>query len=186
MIVILTDRELERFWNKVEESDSCWNWTASKYPDGYGAFNLRGKCNGAHRVSWWIHRGEIPEGLEVCHHCDNPKCVKPDHLYVATHAQNIRDIHIRGRANLVRGDKHWTKSQKERFTGENNHARQHPERMARGERNGNSKLCEEAIRTIRTLYALKHANSYQIGAAYGVHRSVVMDIVKRKTWRHVA
>ena len=70
-----------------EEEDSCWEWQKLRYPTGYGRF---GQLY-AHRVSWEIENGDIPEGLHILHTCDNPPCVNPKHLYVGTHQDNMRD-----------------------------------------------------------------------------------------------
>lgn len=92
----------ERFWEKVKKSDhGCWEWTACKV-FGYGKIGL-GSGNGsaqAHRVSWEIHFGPIPNGLHVCHRCDNPGCVRPDHLFLGTAADNMRDMTTKGRRAL--------------------------------------------------------------------------------------
>jgi hypothetical protein len=92
----------ERFWSKVDKTDGCWVWTASKNCEGYGRFNRFGKkrpnCEGAHRVSYIISSGaEIPDGMLVLHKCDNPPCVNPEHLYLGSNADNARDKKDRGR-----------------------------------------------------------------------------------------
>ena len=94
----------KRFFDKVElaPSNKCWNWKAS-LRNGYGAFKLNGEVVSAHRVSYEIHLGIIPEGLFVCHTCDNPKCVNPKHLFLGTHADNIRDAYNKGRIILPEG-----------------------------------------------------------------------------------
>jgi len=84
----------ERFWAKVEKSTGCWNWTAAKNPKGYGIFCIEKKTNSlelAHRVSYRLHYGAIPEDLRVLHHCDNPTCVRPDHLFLGTDGDNTAD-----------------------------------------------------------------------------------------------
>jgi hypothetical protein len=109
----------ERFWAKVAVRDNgCWEWTGSKRNKGYGAF-VYAKANEiiqgrAHRYSWEIHNGDIPEGLCVLHHCDNPSCVNPSHLWLGTKAQNNEDMRRKDRAvkggtysrNYVRGLAH--------------------------------------------------------------------------------
>lgn len=77
----------------------CWLWTgAVGGPMGYGSFTLRtGVSRSAHRVSWEVHRGEIPDGMFVCHKCDTPSCVNPDHLFLGSHADNMRDCQSKGR-----------------------------------------------------------------------------------------
>ena len=81
----------ERFWHYVRQEGSCWEWVGGKYPNGYGRLNVDGNMEYAHRVSYRIHKGEIPEGLEIRHQCHNRKCVNPDHLLVGTHTENMQD-----------------------------------------------------------------------------------------------
>ena len=187
-LVILTDRELERFWSKVDKTDdlSCWNWTASKYHFGHGALYFRGRSQPAHRISWWIHHGEIPDGCEVCHYCDNPPCVNPGHLYVATHSQNVKDMHIRGRGVYFSGDNHWMRKHPEWIaTGDRHPLRKRPELAARGELNGNSKLSNRSVRDIRLLYCRQDVTSTELASAYGLDKSTVLDVLNHKTWKHV-
>lgn len=87
----------ERFWSKVDKSGSCWLWKASCYPTGYGAFGSE-KVQRAHRVAWELTFGKIPDGLYVLHHCDNPPCVNPNHLWLGTQADNLADMVKKGRA----------------------------------------------------------------------------------------
>jgi len=104
MIQSLRKREavLKLLVNKVERSQQgCWEWIGGK-TNGYGSFRLPDVCEGAkilaHRASWVVFKGEaIPDGLFVCHHCDNPKCFNPDHLFLGTQFDNIQDCKEKGR-----------------------------------------------------------------------------------------
>jgi len=87
----------ERFWPKVLKSDSCWEWQASLTDKGYGQFFDKGVRILAHRYSYKLRFGKIPEGLFLCHTCDNPKCVNPDHLKPGTQKDNIQDMIAKGR-----------------------------------------------------------------------------------------
>lgn len=89
-----------RFWNRVNKTeDGCWEWTGSKLPTGYGHLKFDNIQTYAHRVSWSLCVGEIPDGLCVLHHCDNPCCVKPDHLFLGTMLDNMHDRDAKGRNN---------------------------------------------------------------------------------------
>jgi hypothetical protein len=87
----------ERFWSKVQKSDGCWLWNGRNGPPA-ARMLIAGRFELAHRVSWRLHFGEIPAGKYVCHHCDNPPCVRPDHLFVGTPRDNMRDMIAKGRA----------------------------------------------------------------------------------------
>lgn len=98
---MLSERQRERFFVKVSiinDTDSCWEWTASKSPDGYGRTVYDGISTGAHRVAYIIEHGlsEPPE-LCVLHRCDNPGCVRPSHLFLGTRQDNMYDRYQKGR-----------------------------------------------------------------------------------------
>lgn len=88
---------MDRFWSKVDKSGDCWEWTASRINTGYGRFVLSGKIQMAHRVSYELMVGPIPKGKCVLHHCDNPPCVRPDHLWVGSRSDNMLDMYKKGR-----------------------------------------------------------------------------------------
>lgn len=94
----------------IDPVSGCWNWIGTKKNRGYGGFRYNGKFTKAHRVSWQLYKGAIPEGMCICHHCDNESCVCPDHLFSGTHTDNMRDKSEKGRSNPCRGDKaRWRK-----------------------------------------------------------------------------
>jgi hypothetical protein len=83
----------ERFWEAVIKADhGCWGWKRSKHKFGYGVIGNNWKVRTAHRVSWELHYGPIPQGMEVMHKCDNPPCCNPEHLILGTHAENSSDM----------------------------------------------------------------------------------------------
>jgi hypothetical protein len=95
----------ERFWRLVVRGDGCWEWGAALLTSGYGRFTyspVRGAkvTDGAHRVAWLLANGPIPDGMFVCHHCDNKRCCRPDHLFLGTPLDNVRDMWAKGRARV--------------------------------------------------------------------------------------
>jgi hypothetical protein len=120
---VYEETPLERFSKKYTKAASgCWEWDFPR-PDGRAnTFNYDGKVQSAYRVSYQLHKGPIPEGLCVLHHCDNGLCVNPDHLFLGTHHDNYEDMRSKGRSNTAHGE------QKKRI----------------------AKLTEEAVRDIKT------------------------------------
>lgn len=102
----------QRFWEKVNRTNNpseCWNWVASKLKHGYGKISVsRSVWKLSHRISWEIAFGEIPDGLFVCHKCDNPSCVNPNHLFVGTAKQNTQDMISKGR--IATGERHGSRT----------------------------------------------------------------------------
>jgi len=97
---------LEKFEAYVIRCDGCWRWKNKLTKAGYPTINVRRKSGKwipmyATRISWEIHRGPIPDGLEVCHHCDNPECTNPEHLFIGTHKENFLDMAMKGRSGIT-------------------------------------------------------------------------------------
>jgi len=149
---------MDRFWSKVDKSGDCWEWTAYKNKGGYGCVCVDGKQQKAHRVSYILHHGSIPNGLHVLHRCDNPKCVNPKHLFLGTHADNMADKARKGRARIP-GKK--------------------------GTDNGTSKLMDADIINIRAIYKHTRATQSKLADIYSVSQTIISDIVNLKSWRHV-
>jgi hypothetical protein len=144
-----------RFWEKVQKTNECWLWTGTKAKNGYGVLRMNRKTATVHRLSWQLHKGQIPKGKSVCHHCDIRHCVRPDHLFIATQEGNLQDA-----------------SQKGRLNGRN---------VGRGERHGNHKLTETQVRQIRAMVGTQTA----IAKQFGISRVTISDIKRRLWWKHV-
>ena len=90
----------KQFWSNVrKQKDGCWIWTGTGRGNGYGYAYYEGKDHNTHRLSWQLTKGAIPKGLFVCHACDVPKCVNPDHLWLGTSGENLRDASRKGCTN---------------------------------------------------------------------------------------
>ena len=95
------DKFIGHFWERTVVTDSgCWEWTGCRLPTGYGHIGFYQNRNcGTHRVAWILTHGDIPKGLCVCHKCDNPPCINPDHLFLGTRADNVHDRDAKGRTH---------------------------------------------------------------------------------------
>lgn len=191
-----------RFRARVRVSSECWEWTGGRYWDGYGHLRHMGRSLKAHRVAWELFCGPIPAGLSVLHRCDNPPCVRPDHLWLGTQSDNIKDMVNKGRNVAPKGERHMSRTHPERIArgerhgthtrpasrsyGLRNGAFTHPESRARGERNGASKLTEAAVREIRALLAQGTATKTSIATLFGVDRTSIARIARQETWSEVA
>lgn len=171
----------EKFWPKVEKTKTCWLWIASTRGKGYGAFGADGKNQYAHRASWEIHYGPIPDGLWVLHHCDTPACVNPQHLFLGTNADNMQDCVAKGRT--ATGERNGSKTHPERRPkGERHGTHTHPGSRPTGERNGRAKLTEVQVWEIRALYASGEYSQHAIASRFGVSRPQISAIVNFKNW----
>lgn len=175
------DSTISHFWNKVLRlgDDDCWNWRSST-SRGYGRFMLSGKRIYAHRFAWQITNGPIPDNLDVLHRCDNPRCCNPSHLFPGTQADNNRDKMQKGRHVALSGDKHYSRIHPERLArGPRNGMNTHPEKRSRGEKNGNSKLLDRDIEEIRRMDS-EGVHKTIIATRFGINLSTVYRIVNRE------
>lgn len=159
-----------RFWPKVQFGPDCWEWQANRLPAGYGQVKIEGRSYGAHRIAWQLTNGPIPDGKSVLHRCDNPPCVRPDHLFIGTQSDNIKDAFAKGRASAPGGG----------YRGEHP-----PESVARGSHHGRSKLTEDKVREIRSL-AAEGWTLARLSERYGVRMSTLSYVIRRETWAHIA
>jgi hypothetical protein len=157
----------DRFWAKVQKTDGCWLWTGALMSKGYGSINMgkRGVTALAPRVSWLLHYGVMPTAW-VLHHCDNPPCVRIDHLFLGDVQANADDMNAKGRGVLPKRQP------------------THAER-ARGERNGFAKLTPEQVAEIRRRYAAGGVSQQSLADEFGFGQSTISHIVLRETWAHV-
>lgn len=200
----MTTPVMERFWSKVRIGDGCWEWQATRLPRGYGQFQFKldgGKWrhHGAHRVAWMLERGPIPPGVQVCHRCDNPRCVRPSHLFLGTAADNVRDMDRKGRrvsplGPRPRAEEHhaaWRSTAAEnsrksawKRCGARSGAYTKPECRVRGTAHGLSKLTDEKVGEMRALR--RGGMSWRdIARRYAVSHQSAAAAIRGETWSHV-
>ncbi len=148
---------LDRFWEKVNKlgPDDCWEWQAARTHDGYGEFGLDGAIVKAHRFAYKMFVGQIPDGQIICHHCDNPPCCNPNHLFLGTDLINNHDMMSKGR-NVV----------------------------LRGVNNGFAKLNDNLVREIKQCL-LDGMKQRDIAIQFRISKGTVSGIAKNRTWKHV-
>lgn len=151
-----------RFWSKVrvKAPEECWEWTGSKSEFGYGQtrqiINANGRTTLAHRVSWELKHGPIPNDQWVLHKCDNPPCVNPDHLFIGSQKDNMQDCKSKGRMIC-----------------------------AKGEMAGNVILTSESVKAMRQAFRSGTQTMRQLGIQYGVTADAAYRVIRGINWKHI-
>lgn len=148
------EERISAFWSKVDKSageDACWLWTAYRTSDGYGIVRISpSKTTRAHRFAYELTVGEIGGGQHACHHCDNPACVNPRHIFLGTNADNVKDRVAKNRTNPVYGEQH-----------------------------GLHKLTDAQVSKIREAYKTGKITHRELGIEYGVSHAQIGNIIRR-------
>jgi len=152
----LSEDDITRFWAKViiTTPNKCWNWRGAIKGRGYSRFALNSRGYSSHRVAWFLYNRKQPGNSLVCHHCDNPRCCNPYHLFLGTISDNAVDKNQKGRGVDNRGAKH-----------------------------GLAKLSMADVSTIRQLSDLGYSQS-KIAEQFKIHQGTVSRLVNRHRWRH--
>ena len=173
-----------RVWANINASGrECWPWMASCKPTGYGQTWDGKHVTYAHRAVYVFAFGPIPDGMFVCHHCDNPICCRPSHLFLGTHADNMQDMLSKGRG--IKDEQH--------ARGDRNGRRLYPERYGNvtpaphpGMTNHAAKLTDDDVREIQRLIAAGDLLQREIATMFGVSQTKVSQIKLGKAWKHLA
>lgn len=159
-IPILSDDSINRFFDKVAltaDDSKCWEWVGGKRRNGYGRFSITMSANKdisfiATRISYFLHYKIDPKGYLVCHNCDNPSCVNPNHLFLGSHKDNTNDMRKKGRMYSTKGEAH-----------------------------GQSKLTHSIVEEIKQAY-YKGESQTSLAVKHNVYQSVISRIVNNKAW----
>ena len=150
---------MDRFWRYVDKKapDECWEWLKGKTTCGYGKSIIRNEIIGSHRISWMAYNNrEIPNGMCICHHCDNPPCVNPAHLFLGSSKDNVQDMLRKGRGQDTVG-----------------------------QNNPQAKLNETQVRLIRYWWSLGNMKCVRMARYFGVDPQTIYNVINRYTWSHV-
>lgn len=142
-----------RFWSKIDQTLSCWLWTAATDDGGYGRFLFQGKNRQAHIVMWILMHGDVPYGQVVMHTCDVPSCVNPDHLKLGTQAENIADC--------VSKNRHF---------------------KPKGTLNNQAKLTDNQVKSIRQEYRDTKCTKRSLALKYDMSDSAICRLINGQTW----
>ncbi len=154
------EKDIERFYKYVDKraDDECWEWQGTLDYHGYGVYSLKRVLYKAHRASLFFSGNDVPSHLHCCHTCDNPRCVNPNHLWMGTVQDNMRDRQNKGRTRT--GHLH-------------------------GEDNTGAKLTEEAVLFIRANYDGKEYSQTKLAKMFGVCKTNIRNVLNRKSWKHI-
>jgi hypothetical protein len=145
------------YYTERPEPEACWPWTGAVNNAGYGKFQLDGRTLGAHKVAWQLINGPVPDGLFVCHRCDNPPCCNPAHLFLGTPAENTQDMHRKNRYPVRRGAKHHK-----------------------------AKLTDQQVAEIRQRLQDAATPYSLLAAEFGVSKSTIWRVARRLNWKESA
>ncbi|MFZ3166395.1 MAG: HNH endonuclease [Candidatus Methanoperedens sp.] len=148
----------EDVWKKVDikSKSECWNWKGYTTPDGYGEMRINYLRYRTHRLVYELTYGSIPNNMLVCHKCDNPSCCNPDHLWLGTIQQNIKDMDNKGRRKISYGEKSPT-----------------------------HKLTSSQVKEIRRLYTTKNYTQRDLAKNFGVCQTTIWFILTNKNWKNI-
>lgn len=150
----------ERFWPKVDKRgpNECWPWLASNDQHGYGAFWTGEYLTKAHRFSYSLANGSIPDGIDILHRCDNPSCCNPDHLFAGTAKDNVDDMISKGRESKP------------------------PRNRVDGERNGHAQYTDAQVRQFRKEFAERKTSIAAFAEFKGVTYQIMRNLLRRHTY----
>jgi len=157
----LENRIMSRVSVSIPQEGGCHEWQGALTYNGYGRIGVNGKVQRVHRVAYELAHGPIPQGIVVCHRCDNPRCCNPDHLFLGTTQENVEDKMSKGRHKAFTSD------------------------QVIGEKNPRALLTAADVTKIRQRYARSNVTLKQLANEYGVHFDTISKAINRTTWSHL-